>query len=152
MFIKKSYESNGSVYFNTIEFDKSENHYYAKLVPEAFGDCKALGEGEGALTDTESKEKRNPTDFALWKNSKQGEPSWPSPWGNGRPGWHIECSAMAATIFGSDMDIHSGGIDLKFPHHDNEIAQSEVKSVFMFTCKHFICDTKNVQRDHLKKN
>jgi cysteinyl-tRNA synthetase len=85
-----------------------------------------LAEGEGALTDEKSPEKRNETDFALWKMSKPGEPSWDSPWGKGRPGWHIECSAMAGSIFNSQIDIHSGGIDLKFPHHDNEIAQSEV--------------------------
>jgi len=120
-----AYASNGSVYFDTVEFDKSSKHYYAKLVPEAFGDSAALAEGEGALTDGNASEKKNTTDFALWKMSKPGEPSWDSPWGKGRPGWHIECSAMASTIFDAQMDIHSGGVDLKFPHHDNEIAQSE---------------------------
>jgi|SRR6266550_2526000 len=70
--------------------------------------------------------RRSPADFALWKASKPGEPSWPSPWGPGRPGWHIECSVMASAILGSNLDIHSGGIDLAFPHHDNEMAQSEV--------------------------
>ena len=119
-----AYESNGSVYFDTIKYDKAQEHYYAKLVPEAFGDSKALAEGEGELSD-EKQEKQNATDFALWKLSKPGEPAWDSPWGRGRPGWHIECSAMAGAIFGAQMDIHSGGIDLKFPHHDNEIAQSE---------------------------
>ncbi|KAL8697568.1 MAG: hypothetical protein Q9224_002245 [Gallowayella concinna] len=69
--------------------------------------------------------KRSDADFALWKASKSGEPSWPSPWGAGRPGWHIECSAMASDVLGSRIDIHSGGIDLAFPHHDNELAQSE---------------------------
>jgi cysteinyl-tRNA synthetase len=118
-----SYESNGSVYFDTIKFDQTDNHYYCKLLPEAFGDSKALAEGEGELADAQ--EKQNATDFALWKKSKPGEPSWDSPWGKGRPGWHIECSAMSASIFGSNIDIHSGGQDLKFPHHDNEIAQSE---------------------------
>lgn len=125
-----AYESNGSVYFDTNKFDQSDEHYYAKLVPEAYGDSKALAEGEGDLTD-ESQEKRNPTDFALWKFSKPGEPSWDSPWGKGRPGWHIECSAMAGSIFGSQIDIHSGGVDLKFPHHDNEIAQSEVRRTLL---------------------
>lgn len=119
-----AYESNGSVYFNTVKFDNSKDHYYAKLKPDGFGDSKALAEGEGALTET-STEKINITDFALWKNSKTGEPAWDSPWGKGRPGWHIECSAMCGSIFGEQVDIHSGGIDLKFPHHDNEIAQSE---------------------------
>lgn len=90
------YESKGSVYFDTVKFDNSENHYYAKLLPEAFGDSKALAEGEGELS--EGQEKRNPTDFALWKTSKPGEPVWDSPWGLGRPGWHIECSAMAGKI------------------------------------------------------
>lgn len=79
----------------------------------------------GALSITTGK--RSPSDFALWKASKSGEPSWPSPWGPGRPGWHIECSVMASAIFGENMDIHSGGIDLAFPHHDNEMAQSEVR-------------------------
>ena len=69
------------------------------------------------------------SDFALWKASKPGEPSWSSPWGKGRPGWHIECSVMASAILGDNMDIHSGGIDLAFPHHDNEMAQSEVCTV-----------------------
>ena len=71
---------------------------------------------------------RSKSDFALWKRSKPGEPSWPSPWGAGRPGWHIECSVMASAVFGENMDIHSGGIDLAFPHHDNEMAQSEVST------------------------
>jgi cysteinyl-tRNA synthetase len=70
--------------------------------------------------------RRSGSDFALWKASKEGEPFWPSPWGPGRPGWHIECSVMASAILGDNMDIHSGGSDLAFPHHDNEMAQSEV--------------------------
>jgi cysteinyl-tRNA synthetase len=107
------------------KFDAVKNHQYAKLVPEAFGDTAQLQEGEGDLSGDKGSEKRSPNDFALWKNSKAGEPAWSSPWGEGRPGWHIECSAMAAEIFKSDLDIHTGGVDLKFPHHDNEIAQSE---------------------------
>lgn len=79
----------------------------------------------GDLSD-DTAEKRSPNDFALWKRSKAGEPSWESPWGAGRPGWHIECSAMASDVCGSTLDIHTGGVDLKFPHHDNELAQSEV--------------------------
>ena len=71
------------------------------------------------------KEKRSPLDFVLWKKAKAGEPSWTSPWGEGRPGWHIECSAMAMTELGEQFDIHGGGLDLQFPHHENEIAQSE---------------------------
>lgn len=80
-----------------------------------------LAETEG---EEEQGEKKNKADFALWKKAKEGEPTWPSPWSDGRPGWHIECSAMASSIFGSDMDIHSGGVDLIFPHHENELAQS----------------------------
>ncbi|XKL66922.1 hypothetical protein PGB90_010342 [Kerria lacca] len=119
-----AYESNASVYFNVIEFDKKPNHFYAKLVPEAYGDTKSLQEGEGDLSGDE-KEKKSPNDFALWKASKEGEPWWDSPWGKGRPGWHIECSVMASTILGETLDIHTGGVDLKFPHHDNELAQAE---------------------------
>nr|XP_057933616.1 cysteine--tRNA ligase, cytoplasmic isoform X2 [Doryrhamphus excisus] len=132
-FVKKivsngyGYESNGSVYFNTAKFDASAQHSYAKLVPEAVGDQKALEEGEGDLSISADRlsEKKSPNDFALWKASKPGEPSWDSPWGKGRPGWHIECSAMAGSILGESMDIHGGGFDLRFPHHDNELAQSE---------------------------
>uniref|UniRef100_A0A669EH53 Cysteine--tRNA ligase, cytoplasmic n=1 Tax=Oreochromis niloticus TaxID=8128 RepID=A0A669EH53_ORENI len=121
------YESNGSVYFDTSKFDSSPQHSYAKLVPEAVGDQKALQEGEGDLSISAERlsEKKSPNDFALWKASKPGEPSWDSPWGKGRPGWHIECSAMAGSILGESMDIHGGGFDLRFPHHDNELAQSE---------------------------
>jgi cysteinyl-tRNA synthetase len=75
--------------------------------------------------DGEEKLKRDPRDFALWKGAKEGEPSWPTPWGDGRPGWHIECSAMAHAYLGQVFDIHGGGLDLIFPHHENEIAQSE---------------------------
>ncbi|XP_015193710.2 cysteine--tRNA ligase, cytoplasmic isoform X1 [Lepisosteus oculatus] len=132
-FVKKivdngyGYVSNGSVYFDTVKFDASEKHSYAKLVPEAVGDQKALQEGEGDLSISADRlsEKRSQNDFALWKGSKPGEPSWESPWGKGRPGWHIECSAMAGSILGESMDIHGGGFDLRFPHHDNELAQSE---------------------------
>ncbi|XP_063802395.1 cysteine--tRNA ligase, cytoplasmic isoform X2 [Pseudophryne corroboree] len=121
------YVSSGSVYFSTAKFHASDKHYYAKLVPEAVGDQKALQEGEGDLSISADRlsEKQSPNDFALWKASKPGEPSWDSPWGKGRPGWHIECSAMAGSIFGESMDIHGGGFDLRFPHHDNELAQSE---------------------------
>ncbi|KAG9009680.1 hypothetical protein FRB94_011685 [Tulasnella sp. JGI-2019a] len=128
----------GSVYFDTRKFDGGKggavaevkkgdedkwNHFYAKLAPGKKGNKEALEEGEGALTS--GAEKRFPSDFALWKASKPGEPAWPSPWGPGRPGWHIECSVMASEILGEAMDIHSGGIDLTFPHHDNEMAQAE---------------------------
>ncbi|KAL1110117.1 hypothetical protein AAG570_008194, partial [Ranatra chinensis] len=118
-----AYESNGSVYFDVPSFDNVPSHYYAKLVPEAFGDSESLQSGEGDLG--EMGEKRSPTDFALWKSAKPGEPWWNSPWGRGRPGWHIECSVMASEICGDTLDIHTGGVDLKFPHHDNELAQAE---------------------------
>ncbi|XP_023315626.1 cysteine--tRNA ligase, cytoplasmic isoform X2 [Trichogramma pretiosum] len=122
-----AYESNGSVYFDVKAFDKKEKHYYAKLVPEAYGDTSSLQEGEGDLSVSAERlsEKHSITDFALWKSSKAGEPWWNSPWGKGRPGWHIECSVMASAICGGSLDIHTGGVDLKFPHHDNELAQAE---------------------------
>lgn len=134
------YEANGSVYFDVGGFDKREKHYYAKLVPEAYGDAKSLQEGEGDLSTTEDRlsEKRSPNDFALWKSSKAGEPWWDSPWGKGRPGWHIECSAMASDICGSYLDIHTGGVDLKFPHHDNELAQSEAHDDSSEWVKYFL--------------
>ncbi|KAF9564747.1 cysteinyl-tRNA synthetase [Agrocybe pediades] len=118
-----AYEAEGSVYFNTQAFDKAPNHHYAKLEPWSTGNRDLLEEGEGSLSSKTGR--RSASDFALWKASKPGEPSWPSPWGQGRPGWHIECSVMASAILGDNMDIHSGGIDLAFPHHDNEMAQSE---------------------------
>ena len=113
----------GSVYFDIGAFEAA-GHPYARLEPWSRSDRSLLAEGEGALTSKTS-EKRSPSDFALWKSSKPGEPSWPSSWGKGRPGWHIECSAMASATLGEQIDIHSGGIDLAFPHHDNELAQSE---------------------------
>eukprot|EP00195_Chlamydomonas_chlamydogama_P001473 CAMPEP_0202920984 /NCGR_PEP_ID=MMETSP1392-20130828/77139_1 /ASSEMBLY_ACC=CAM_ASM_000868 /TAXON_ID=225041 /ORGANISM="Chlamydomonas chlamydogama, Strain SAG 11-48b" /LENGTH=790 /DNA_ID=CAMNT_0049614513 /DNA_START=176 /DNA_END=2548 /DNA_ORIENTATION=+ len=116
-----AYASNGSVYFDTSKFREC-GHTYGKLNPWAVGSATLACEGE---SNFETSEKRNATDFALWKASKPGEPFWDSPWGQGRPGWHIECSAMASSILGSKIDIHSGGDDLRFPHHDNELAQSE---------------------------
>ena len=95
-----AYESNGSVYFAVNNFDCCDAQYYAKLVPEAIGNAAALAEGEGSLSKTEGTEKKSDSDFALWKASKPGEPSWDSPWGKGRPGWHIECSAMASGTVG----------------------------------------------------
>ncbi|KAJ6538892.1 tRNA synthetases class I (C) catalytic domain-containing protein [Mycena vulgaris] len=117
-----AYEAEGSIYFDTEAFDNSPDHDYAKLEPWSKGNRELLEDGEGALSQ---KTGRRSADFALWKASRPGEPSWPSPWGLGRPGWHIECSVMASAILGDNMDIHSGGIDLAFPHHDNEMAQSE---------------------------
>ncbi|PPQ74747.1 hypothetical protein CVT24_003854 [Panaeolus cyanescens] len=122
-----AYEAEGSVYFNTLAFDKSEGNHYAKLEPGNKGNLELLEDGEGSLGTKAGR--KSPADFALWKASKPGEPAWPSPWGMGRPGWHIECSVMASEILGDNMDIHSGGIDLAFPHHDNELAQSEAYHV-----------------------
>lgn len=119
-----AYESEGSVYFDAGAFEQADGHAYPKLQPGSKGNRELLEEGEGVLAP-KAVGQRSKSDFALWKNSKPGEPSWPSPWGAGRPGWHIECSVMASAIFGDNMDIHSGGIDLAFPHHDNEMAQSE---------------------------
>ncbi|KAI0009587.1 tRNA synthetases class I (C) catalytic domain-containing protein [Xylariaceae sp. FL0662B] len=124
-----AYEAEGSVYFDIAAFEKAGNHY-ARLRPESRNDKALQEEGEGSLSKNLGG-KRGAGDFALWKKSKPGEPYWPSKWGNGRPGWHIECSVMASDILGSQMDIHSGGVDLAFPHHDNELAQSEA-----FYCEH----------------
>lgn len=120
-----AYESNGSVYME-ISALKAKGHEYRKLMPAGADDTTdaQMSEGEGELGCGGS-EKRSRNDFALWKASKPGEPSWPSPWGGGRPGWHIECSVMGSATFGKNMDVHAGGSDLKFPHHDNELAQSE---------------------------
>eukprot|EP00798_Chlamydomonas_sp_ICE-L_P027085 gene27085-biopygen836 len=96
--------------------------YVKKIVDNGMAYESNGTEGE---SNFETSEKRSNTDFALWKASKPGEPFWESPWGHGRPGWHIECSAMASTLIGSRMDIHTGGDDLRFPHHDNELAQAE---------------------------
>lgn len=115
--------ADGSVYFDIQAFENA-GYPYARLEPWSRSDRSLLAEGEGALIN-KTTEKRSPSDFALWKASKPGEPSWSSSWGKGRPGWHIECSAMASARLGQHMDIHSGGVDLAFPHHDNELAQSE---------------------------
>lgn len=121
-----AYESKNSVYFDVKKFSETEGHTYAKLEPTSVGNKEMMKESEGVLTNAEAPEKRNESDFALWKTAKPDEPSWDSPWGKGRPGWHIECSAMCGAAFKKyPIDIHTGGVDLRFPHHDNEIAQSE---------------------------
>ncbi len=109
-----AYQVNGDVYFSVEKFKG-----YGKLSKRSPEQMKA-----GARVEIDEK-KRNPLDFALWKASKPSEPSWDSPWGRGRPGWHIECSVMSQTYLGETIDIHGGGKDLIFPHHENEIAQSE---------------------------
>ena len=115
-----AYESQGDVYFRV---EKSQN--YAKLANKTLKDLEL---GASGRIDEEILRKENPVDFALWKSAKQDEISWDSPWGKGRPGWHIECSVMATEILGDTIDIHGGGADLEFPHHTNEIAQSEAKT------------------------
>ncbi|KAF1770270.1 hypothetical protein GCK72_002088 [Caenorhabditis remanei] len=150
----------GSVYFDTKAFEQNPKHFYAKLVPEAYGDdseqlLKNMREGEGELSmsDERLKSKRNPTDFALWKSSKDGEPFWSSEWGNGRPGWHIECSVMSSAICGSKLDIHAGGFDLKFPHHDNEIAQVEAHYDDPHWVNYFLhCGTLRIQGMKMSKS
>jgi cysteinyl-tRNA synthetase len=117
-----AYESEGDVYF---EVDKFEG--YGKLSGRAL-DEQQHTPGLGAEADR----KRGPWDFALWKAAKPGEPSWDSPWGPGRPGWHIECSTMSMKYLGEGFDIHGGGLDLVFPHHENEIAQAEACSGTQF--------------------
>ncbi|MEW9672319.1 cysteine--tRNA ligase [Ammoniphilus sp. 3BR4] len=109
-----AYESGGDVYFRTEKFDE-----YGKLSHQNIEELRS-----GARIAI-NEQKDNPLDFALWKNAKPGEISWPSPWGEGRPGWHIECSAMSMKYLGESFDIHGGGHDLIFPHHENEIAQTE---------------------------
>lgn len=109
-----AYERDGSVYFRSRRFEE-----YGKLSHQPLEELEA-----GARIDVSAK-KEDPLDFVLWKAAKPGEPSWPSPWGEGRPGWHIECSAMIRRHLGDTIDIHCGGQDLIFPHHENEIAQSE---------------------------
>ncbi|MFZ5471205.1 MAG: cysteine--tRNA ligase [Myxococcota bacterium] len=112
-----AYASQGDVYFAVGKYPP-----YAKLSKRNLEDLKA-----GARVEV-GEQKRDPLDFALWKAAKPGEPAWDSPWGKGRPGWHIECSAMSAKYLGETFDLHGGGVDLIFPHHENEIAQSEAAS------------------------
>lgn len=106
-----AYAVDGDVYFSVKSFDD-----YGKLSGQVLDDVQ---QGE-----TPARGKRDPHDFTLWKSAKPGEPSWPTPWGDGRPGWHLECSAMATAYLGAEFDIHGGGRDLVFPHHENERAQS----------------------------
>ncbi len=109
-----AYEKNGSVYYRTRKFDE-----YGKLSKKNIDDLEV---GSRIAVD---EEKEDSMDFVLWKPKKPGEPAWDSPWGQGRPGWHIECSVMSTTYLGDEIDIHGGGEDLVFPHHENEIAQTE---------------------------
>ena len=116
-----AYEKNGTVYFRTRSFDG-----YGKLSHKNIDDLESGHRAENhQLKVSGEDEKEDPLDFVLWKPKKEGEPSWPSPWGDGRPGWHLECSVMSKKYIGDVIDIHAGGEDLIFPHHENEIAQSE---------------------------
>lgn len=115
-----AYESNGDVYYRTRKFKD-----YGKLSDQSIDELEI---GASQRTGSEQAQKEDPLDFALWKKAKEGEISWDSPWGQGRPGWHIECSVMATKHLGDTIDIHGGGQDLEFPHHENEIAQSEAKT------------------------
>jgi len=112
-----AYNVNGNVFYDVMRFNG-----YGKLSGKNIDDLES-----GARVEV-NEEKKNPLDFALWKKAKEGEPAWESPWGEGRPGWHIECSAMSMKHLGETIDIHAGGSDLIFPHHENEIAQSEAAS------------------------
>ena len=116
-----AYEKEGDVYFSVVSFPE-----YGKLSKQGIEELKS-----GARIEVDER-KNDPLDFALWKASKPGEPFWESPWGKGRPGWHIECSAMSTKYLGDSIDLHGGGSDLIFPHHENEIAQSECASGCQF--------------------
>lgn len=137
-----AYESNGDVYFRVRSFDR----YGESLLKQSIEDLES-----GARIDV-SEIKEDPLDFALWKASKPGEPHWTSPWGEGRPGWHIECSAMAKRFLGDTIDIHCGGHDLKFPHHENEIAQSECANGCTFSRFWFHVGFVNVNNEKMSKS
>ena len=119
-----AYESNGTVYYRTRKFKD-----YGKLSKKNLDDMQS---GHREIKVTGEDDKEDSFDFVLWKPKKEGEPSWPSPWSDGRPGWHIECSVMSKKYLGNTIDIHAGGEDLIFPHHENEIAQSEAANDCIF--------------------
>ena len=136
-----AYNVNGNVFFDVSKFNE-----YGKLSGKNINELEA-----GARIEIND-EKKNPLDFALWKKTKEGEPSWDSPWGKGRPGWHIECSAMSTNLLGKTIDIHAGGNDLIFPHHENEIAQSEsaFEQKFVNYWMHF--GFLNIQNEKMSKS
>jgi cysteinyl-tRNA synthetase len=136
-----AYQVDGDVYFGVDSFPG-----YGRLSGRNLDDLKA-----GARVEVDDR-KRNPLDFALWKSSKPGEPSWDSPWGPGRPGWHIECSTMSTKYLGETFDIHGGGKDLVFPHHENEIAQSEAATGKPF-CRYFFHNGfVNIDKEKMSKS
>lgn len=132
-----AYAAEGNVYFDSKAYQDA-GFNYPLLRPGGGGSATAteMAEGEGALAAERGKKRA--ADFALWKSSREGEPRWQSPWGEGRPGWHIECSVMASGVLGETMDLHAGGIDLRFPHHDNEIAQAQACSGVSQWCNYFV--------------
>ncbi len=136
-----TYVSEGSVYFSIRKYKE-----YGKLSGN-----RIAGDRDGARIDSDEYEKENAKDFVLWKAKKEGEPFWPTPWGDGRPGWHIECSAMSMKYLGETFDIHTGGFDLIFPHHENEIAQSEGATGKPFVhywmhCSHLIIEGEKMSK------
>lgn len=137
----KGYVSGSDVYFSIVSLPD-----YGKLSKRDLKELKA-----GARVDP-SEQKKDPLDFALWKGTKPGEPSWPSPWGEGRPAWHIECSAMTKKFLGESIDIHAGGRDLIFPHHENEIAQSEGASGKPFVKYWFHNGFVNIDKQKMSKS
>lgn len=136
-----AYNKNGNVFFNVRKFEN-----YGKL------SAKELDELEIGARVEVNEEKNNPLDFALWKKAKESEPSWDSPWGNGRPGWHIECSVMSTKLLGKTIDIHAGGSDLIFPHHENEIAQSEAANHQKFVKYWMHFGFLNIQNEKMSKS
>jgi len=137
-----AYESEGDVYFEVAKFPG-----YGKLSGRSLDEQQVT-----VQSDEEVRRKKNPFDFALWKASKPGEPSWKSPWGPGRPGWHIECSTMSVKYLGNGFDIHAGGQDLIFPHHENEIAQAEAYSGSMFARYWLHSGMLNIDREKMSKS
>lgn len=136
-----AYESGGSIYFRVASFPR-----YGQLSGAAASDRRA-----GARVDTDEYDKEDAHDFALWKAPQPGDPVWDAPFGAGRPGWHLECSAMGLELLGSGFDLHAGGVDLVFPHHENEIAQSEAAtgSSFVrhwFHCEHLLVDGRKMSK------
>src|SRR3990172_1350131 len=136
-----AYQSGGDVFFSVEKFED-----YGKLSKRNIEEMQA-----GALVEIDEK-KENPLDFALWKGSKPGEPFWESPWGKGRPGWHIECSVMSQKYLGETFDIHGGGRDLIFPHHENEIAQSEAATAKPFARYWIHNGFVNINREKMSKS
>ncbi len=137
-----AYVSDGDVYFNVAKFPE-----YGKLSGRDLEEQQVT-----VQSDDELRKKKAPLDFALWKAAKPGEPSWSSPWGKGRPGWHIECSTMSMKYLGEEFDIHGGGLDLVFPHHENEIAQAEAYSGRRFVRYWMHSGMLNIDQEKMSKS